>query len=348
MDCWPPKNGESSTAAQKYSERSSNCDSSNRVIMLQGLDPNSTQGRIKKAFEDNGLKVTVDYQRDETIGYVHLHLPMAKEVVSRITTSGGLRIGSEYVVLRALEGTEEVMYWSVYAAANLPTSFRSPGKNKKSSGRIRNKMRNRSHPYSSSYQTMDIDDDVNQAFEKTLSKLQKKKNSRLKRTTKGHKKPKKLISNRTAAKQFHMQLKATINMDITSMSVVNREDALTKMCLAEEALNSFLKKEGINNDMSRSAIISERSSDYSLQSIQNSQSLTTNSSGMFGICSPYQHSNYQQTAFGMEIENETRENVHNQFFIKVANKDETDEVEEKFKSLSVNSLNEFSSEYYHN
>lgn len=29
---------------------------------------------------------------------------MAKEVVNRITTSGGLRIGSEYVVLRALEG----------------------------------------------------------------------------------------------------------------------------------------------------------------------------------------------------------------------------------------------------
>lgn len=47
MDCWPPKNGESSTAAQKYSERSSTCDSSNRVIMLQGLDPNSTQSRIK-------------------------------------------------------------------------------------------------------------------------------------------------------------------------------------------------------------------------------------------------------------------------------------------------------------
>ncbi|CAG8671762.1 16601_t:CDS:2 [Funneliformis mosseae] len=105
IDCWPPKNGESSTAAQKYGERST-CDSSNRVIMLQGLDPNSTQGRIRKAFEDNGLKVTVDYQRDDTIGYVHLHLPMAKEVVHRITSSGGLRVGSEYVVLRALEGNQ--------------------------------------------------------------------------------------------------------------------------------------------------------------------------------------------------------------------------------------------------
>src|SRR5687768_7487480 len=51
MDCWPPKNGESSTAAQKYSERSSTCDSSNRVIMLQGLDPNSTQSRIKVMFK---------------------------------------------------------------------------------------------------------------------------------------------------------------------------------------------------------------------------------------------------------------------------------------------------------
>jgi hypothetical protein len=47
MDCWPPKNGESSTAAQKYNERSSTCNSNNRVIMIQGLDPNSTQGRIK-------------------------------------------------------------------------------------------------------------------------------------------------------------------------------------------------------------------------------------------------------------------------------------------------------------
>jgi len=332
MDCWPPKNGESSTAAQKYSERSSTCDSSNRVIMIQGLDPNSTQGRIKKAFEDNGLKVTVDYQRDETIGYVHLHLPMAKEVVSRITNSGGLRIGSEYVVLRALEGTEEVMYWTVYAAANLPTSFRSPGKNKKSSGRIR-KMRTRSHPYSSSYQTMDIDEETNQAFEKTLSKLQKKKNARLKRATK---KTKKIINNRTAAKQFHMQL----------MSAVKHE----------ETSNSLVKKERANYNMSHHPmIISERSSDNSLQSIQKTQSLATNSSEIFGIYSPYQHLNYQQTTFGMEMGNETRENVqpyNHQLFIKVAKLDETDEVEEKFKSLSVNSrnelMNEFCGEYYHN
>ncbi|GBB93941.1 hypothetical protein RclHR1_02260006 [Rhizophagus clarus] len=338
MDCWPPKNGESSTAAQKYSERSSTCDSSNRVIMLQGLDPNSTQSRIKKAFEDNGLKVTVDYQRDETIGYVHLHLPMAKEVVNRIMTSGGLRIGSDYVVLRALEGTEEVMYWSVYAAANLPTSLRSPGKSKKTSGRIRSNKVRRSHPYSSSYQTMDIDEDTNQAFERTLSKLQKRKSTKFKRA-KGHKKPKKIISNRTAAKQFHMQLKAT-------MSVVKHEDSLN------EALNSLLKKEGINNDMLRSTIINERSSDYSLHSIPKSQSLTTNPSEVFGVCSPYQYSTHQQAAFGTEFRNETREIIqpYNQFIFKVANNDETDDVEERFKRLSVNSRNEFMSEFgvYHN
>jgi hypothetical protein len=263
---------------------------------------------------------------------------MAKEVVSRITNSGGLRIGSEYVVLRALEGTEEVMYWTVYAAANLPTSFRSPGKNKKSSGRIR-KIRTRSHPYSSSYQTMDIDEEANQTFEKTLSKLQKKKSARLKRTTK---KQKKIINNRTAAKQFHMQLKA-------SMSAAKHE----------EASYSLVKKERENHNMSHPTLISERSSDNSLQSIQKSQSLATNSSEMFGIYSPYssyssyQHLNHQKTTFGigMEMRNDTRENVqpyNHQLFIKVANLDETDEVEEKFKSLSVNSRNELRNEYYHN
>ncbi|GBC53686.2 hypothetical protein GLOIN_2v1671644 [Rhizophagus irregularis DAOM 181602=DAOM 197198] len=305
--------------------------------MLQGLDPNSTQSRIKKAFEDNGLKVTVDYQRDETIGYVHLHLPMAKEVVNRITTSGGLRIGSEYVVLRALEGTEEVMYWSVYAAANLPTSLRSPGKSKKTSGRIRSNKMRRSHPYSSSYQTMEIDEDTNQAFERTLSKLQKRKSTKFKRA-KSHKKAKK-ISNRMAAKQFHMQLKAT-------MSVVKHEDSLN------EAINSLLKKEGINNDMLRSSIIHERSSDYSLQSIQKNQSLSTNPGEVFGICSPYQYSTHQQTAFGTEMGNDTREIIqpYNQFFIKVANNDDTDDVEERFKRLSVNTRNELMNEFcgYHN
>lgn len=330
IDCWPPKNGESSTAAQKYGERST-CDSSNRVIMLQGLDPNSTQGRIRKAFEDNGLKVTVDYQRDDTIGYVHLHLPMAKEVVHRITSSGGLRVGSEYVVLRALEGTEEVMYWTVYAASNLPTSLRSPGKSKKLLTKGRRKMRSRSYPYPS----MDIDEDVDQPFDKALSKLQKKKSSRLKRAIK---KPRKIPNNRTAAKQFHMQLKAAINMDI-------------------DTSNSLVKKEGINSSMSRflsssPMIISERLSDYSLQSIQESQSFadiitteTTNSSGMFGISSHsqqfYHRSTRQQASASMEL----RDNVYSSI-----TSDETDEVEKKFKYLSVNSGNElmkkFSGEYY--
>jgi len=158
-----------------------------------------------------------------------------------------------------------------------------------------------------------------------------------------------------------MQLKATINMDIASMSVVKHEDSLNealKMCVAnhEQTLSSLLKKEGVNNDMLRTAIISERSSDYSLHSIQKSQSMATNSSGMFGVCSPYQYPTYQQTAFGVEMENVTRENVqpyNHQLFIKVAaNKDDTDEVEEKFKRLSVNSrnelMNEFGGEYYHN
>jgi hypothetical protein len=229
------------------------------------------------------------------------------------------------------------MYWSVYAAANLPTSFRSPGKSKKTPGRIRSKMR-RSHPYSSSYQTMDIDEDSNQAFERTLSKLQKRKNSKFKRA-KSHKKSKKIINNRTAAKQFHMQLKAT-------MSVVKHEDSLN------EAISSLLKKEGINNDMLRSTIIHERSSDYSLQSIQKSQSLATNPGEVFGICSPYQYSTHQQTAFGVEMGNETRDIIqpYNQFIIKVANNDDTDEVEERFKRLSVNSRNELMNEFcgYHN
>ena len=227
------------------------------------------------------------------------------------------------------------MYWTVYAASNLPTSLRSPGKNKKLHTKNRRKIRNRSHPYSS-FQTMDIDEDVDQVFDKALSKLQKKKNTRLKRAIK---KPRKIINNRTAAKQFHMQLKAAINMDI-------------------DASNSLVKKEIINNSMSRFSpmIMPERSSDYSLQYIQESQSLTdtiatetTDSSGMFGISSQpqqfYQHPKQQQTATSMGI----KDNV--QASITIFNNDETDEVEEKFKYLSVNSgnelMNKFSGEYYH-
>jgi len=131
-----------------------------------------------------------------------------------------------------------------------------------------------------------------------------------------------------------MQLKA-INMDITSKH--------------EESSNSLVVKKEGNNDMSCSMRIPERSSDYSLQSIQKIQSLSTNSNGMFGIYSPYQHQNHQLSVFGMELENQTRENVQSynqQLFIKM---DETDEVEEKFKHLSVNSRNELiGSEYFHN
>jgi len=130
-----------------------------------------------------------------------------------------------------------------------------------------------------------------------------------------------------AAKQFHMQLKA--------MSVVKHEDSLN------EALR-------INNDMLCSTIIPERSSDYSLQSIQKNQSLSTNPGEVFGVCSPYQYSNHQQTAFGAEMGNETREIIqpyNHQFIIKVANNDDTDEVEERFKRLSVNSRNELMNEF---
>ncbi|CAG8671776.1 16602_t:CDS:1 [Funneliformis mosseae] len=223
------------------------------------------------------------------------------------------------------------MYWTVYAASNLPTSLRSPGKSKKLLTKGRRKMRSRSYPYPS----MDIDEDVDQPFDKALSKLQKKKSSRLKRAIK---KPRKIPNNRTAAKQFHMQLKAAINMDI-------------------DTSNSLVKKEGINSNMSRflsssPMIISERLSDYSLQSIQESQSFadiitteTTNSSGMFGISSHsqqfYHRSTRQQASASMEL----RDNVYSSI-----TSDETDEVEKKFKYLSVNSGNElmkkFSGEYY--
>ncbi|CAG8711912.1 18695_t:CDS:2, partial [Racocetra fulgida] len=71
--------------------------------MLLGLDPNTTAGLITKAFDSYGLKVTVDYQRDDTIGYVHLQHPIAKTVAERIMSSGGLRISTEVSVLRALE-----------------------------------------------------------------------------------------------------------------------------------------------------------------------------------------------------------------------------------------------------
>ncbi|RHZ71066.1 hypothetical protein Glove_262g38 [Diversispora epigaea] len=50
MESWPPKNGESSTTPQSTDVvtkgQTSSEEPSNRVIMLLGLDPNTTTGMI--------------------------------------------------------------------------------------------------------------------------------------------------------------------------------------------------------------------------------------------------------------------------------------------------------------
>ncbi|CAG8641624.1 1578_t:CDS:2 [Acaulospora colombiana] len=158
MDIWPPKNGESSTTPQSAinSNQTTGEKPSNRVIMLLGLDPNTTSGLISKAFNEHGLQVVVDYQRDDTIGYVQLHLDIAKEVAERIMSNGGLRIGTDVAILRALEGMEDLMYWSVYAGARIVPA-RLLG-NCKNSGKVRHQRRNnRQNPYHS-LQIMELED----------------------------------------------------------------------------------------------------------------------------------------------------------------------------------------------
>ncbi|CAH1765993.1 6102_t:CDS:2 [Entrophospora sp. SA101] len=131
----------------------------NRVIMLIGLDPNSTTGLIMKSFEAHGFKVSVDYRRDDTTGYVHLNLQMAKEFAAHIMAKGGLKVGTETVILRALDGIDEAMYWGVYAATR---SIGSKATNQyKTNSKARHTRRLHRHsPYLTNFKNIEIDDDI--------------------------------------------------------------------------------------------------------------------------------------------------------------------------------------------
>ncbi|KAG9295201.1 hypothetical protein G9A89_006182 [Geosiphon pyriformis] len=88
----------------------------NKVIMLTNLDPNGSRQDIQTSFEKLDLGVPwVDHTKDSTCGYVRLKNPLAREISNSLMSQGGLRIGSEMVKLRALEGAEEDTYWALFA-----------------------------------------------------------------------------------------------------------------------------------------------------------------------------------------------------------------------------------------
>nr|CAG8502450.1 7954_t:CDS:10 [Entrophospora candida] len=121
----------------------------NRVIMLIGLDPNSTPGLIKKSFEAHDLKVSVDYRRDDTTGYVHLNLQMAKEVAAHIMAKGGLKVG-----------IDEAMYWGVYSGTRSIGS-KTTNQYKTIGGKARHTRRYHKHsPYLTNFKNIEIGDDI--------------------------------------------------------------------------------------------------------------------------------------------------------------------------------------------
>ncbi|CAJ0767476.1 130_t:CDS:2 [Entrophospora sp. SA101] len=124
--------------------------------MLIGLDPNSTPGLIKKSFEAHDLKVSVDYRRDDTTGYVHLNSQMAKEVAAHIMAKGGLKVGTETVILRI----DEAMYWGVYSGTRSIGS-KTTNQYKTIGGKARHTRRYHKHsPYLTNFKNVEIGDDI--------------------------------------------------------------------------------------------------------------------------------------------------------------------------------------------
>ncbi|CAG8493018.1 1364_t:CDS:2 [Ambispora leptoticha] len=86
----------------------------NRVLRLENLDPSGTRQDIQASFEKRGfLSTWIDHTKDSTSGYARLNVPQAKEVEALIMAEGGLRVGTEIVRIRALEGEEEDSYWAL-------------------------------------------------------------------------------------------------------------------------------------------------------------------------------------------------------------------------------------------
>ncbi|CAG8692794.1 29000_t:CDS:2 [Gigaspora margarita] len=302
MDTWPPKNGESSTTS--HTEESTNSSAqassseqpSNRVIMLLGLDPNTTTGMITKAFDSYGLKVTVDYQRDDTIGYVHLQHPIAKEVTERIMSSGGLRIGTEVSVLRALEGMEDLMYWSVYAGRRIIS--RSSVSYKTGKNRVK-RLSVRQHPYNHQRQFMDVDDEQTSTHHR--QKLQVK-----------------TLTSPIVDNQFVTEARTKrCSQSSTYSSLDGIEDYVNSTKVP--AYNIFI------HQSSKEAEIVDRSKklrDFFNPASQNQKSLSNNT---FGLNSnPFHTIPYHRSPLRQEL--------------KLEGKDEADEVEEIFKNLYLNSV----------
>ncbi|CAG8541162.1 10783_t:CDS:2 [Diversispora eburnea] len=203
MENWPPQNGESSTTPQSTDVvtkgQTSSEQPSNRVIMLLGLDPNTTTGMISKAFREHGLQVTVDYQRDDTIGYVQLYLDIAKEVSERIMSNGGLRIGTDVAVLRALE----------------VTARSSPG-NCKTSGKVRYQRRNnRQNPY----QIMELEDGVDTLS--SSSKYIRQNHQRMAKPQRRRKKKSDKTLNKSALKKTKASTKKRLSFIENEESTAN-------------------------------------------------------------------------------------------------------------------------------
>ncbi|CAG8709006.1 3559_t:CDS:2, partial [Dentiscutata heterogama] len=258
--------------------------------------------------------------------------------------SGGLRIGTEVSVLRALEGMEDLMYWSVYAGRRIIS--RSSVSYKTGKNRVK-RHSVRQHPYNHQRQFMDVDDEQTSTHHR--QKLQVKvagKHGRKKRVKKKLLKQKKR-SIENAKRMLEMKqvdimegLDDRIEETLTSPIVDNQfvTESRTKHYSQSSTYSSL---DGIEDYVNSTKVpaynifihqpskgeteIVDRSKklrDFLIPASQSQKSLSSNT---FGLNSnPFHTIPYHRSPLRQEL--------------KLESKDEADEVEEIFKNLYLNSV----------
>ncbi|RUS15300.1 hypothetical protein BC937DRAFT_92635 [Endogone sp. FLAS-F59071] len=149
-----------------------------RIIHFTGVDPNTPQANLKKAFEKQGVGVAyVDYRRDETYGYVRLKKSVASKTVNSFNALGGLTIGRDDVSLRALKGKEEIAYWTIahdvatskpYVAFERSSGSRNRNKNKPAAAKLPSQNMGEDGAHAGGSDTMGYDDELKTGSKRKL------------------------------------------------------------------------------------------------------------------------------------------------------------------------------------
>ncbi|KAL2916070.1 hypothetical protein HK105_204494 [Polyrhizophydium stewartii] len=87
----------------------------NRILEFRLAAENDTltKAAVQAAFEALAGVKTVEYTKGGMLGHVQFKKAVAREIVGVIGRSGGVRVHGELLAVRALEGDEERLYWTV-------------------------------------------------------------------------------------------------------------------------------------------------------------------------------------------------------------------------------------------